>query len=347
MSSAPLFGRRRQEDHDAELVARRLSQLAREDRHDLGRPEELILEVDEPHGRAERAEVRLEDPEVAARESVVDAVRHRADELGANGALLGDRARLSRASGRSPRASAARCGRRRRRRAALRSVRSRHASRAASRTGCPLESSRSPGEGGQVDAADVCDTTVDHRELLVVAVHRSLAARRVPCAMRVPPTSSSRLSPDVAPRRRKSGSGAPAHASTRTSARSAASASSSRSVGPPRDEAERGLERPAGEQHRVLAAEAMSRSSCASASSPSISISSRVAVARRRVACAPEARRRAGRRRVPSRAASGGGGGVRRRAVRRLRRRHRPGGRSTRSAIGPASVSAQTAERAR
>ena len=45
-----------QQDEDAEVVARRVLQLVREDRDDLRRPEELVLEVDEALCRAKRAE---------------------------------------------------------------------------------------------------------------------------------------------------------------------------------------------------------------------------------------------------------------------------------------------------
>ena len=65
--------------------------------------------------------------------------------------------------------------------------------------------------------------------------------------MRVPPASAwhaSRTSPRSG---WKSGSGAPAQASTRTSTRSAASASSSRSVGPPSSSRKDGVEVPARE----------------------------------------------------------------------------------------------------
>ena len=45
--------RGKQQD-DSEVVARRVAELVREDLDDLGRPQELVLEVDELLGRAER-----------------------------------------------------------------------------------------------------------------------------------------------------------------------------------------------------------------------------------------------------------------------------------------------------
>jgi len=70
-----------QEDDDAEVVARRLAQLVLEDPDDLRRPQELVLEVDQVLGLAQRADVALEDRELAAREHPVGALRHRAGEL--------------------------------------------------------------------------------------------------------------------------------------------------------------------------------------------------------------------------------------------------------------------------
>jgi len=74
----------RKQDDQAELVAGRILELRLEDRHELGGPEELRLEVDQPLRGAQRADVRLENPEVTARQGVVDAVRDGADELRAH-----------------------------------------------------------------------------------------------------------------------------------------------------------------------------------------------------------------------------------------------------------------------
>ena len=87
-------------------------------------------------------------------------------------------------------------------------------------------------QGRQVDPADERRLVVDDDELLVVAVERTLPRverHRDPRAAGELVAHASRTSPRSG---WKSGSGAPAQASTRTSTRSAASASSSRSVGP-------------------------------------------------------------------------------------------------------------------
>ena len=71
----------REQDHETEVVRRRAAQLRGEDLDELGRPEELALEVDEAPGRAERAHVGLEDPELASRERAVDLFGHGSDGL--------------------------------------------------------------------------------------------------------------------------------------------------------------------------------------------------------------------------------------------------------------------------
>jgi hypothetical protein len=70
-----------QQHDDAEVVARRLAQLAREDRDELRRPEELALEIDEALRRAQRAHVALGDGELSERQSLVYALGHGAHEL--------------------------------------------------------------------------------------------------------------------------------------------------------------------------------------------------------------------------------------------------------------------------
>ena len=56
-TSAPSFGRAGRSRDDAEVVARWVAELVGEDPdHDLRRPEELVLEVDGPLGRAQRAQ---------------------------------------------------------------------------------------------------------------------------------------------------------------------------------------------------------------------------------------------------------------------------------------------------
>ena len=81
MSSCAVVRARGQHDDDAEVVGRRLAELGREHVDDLGRPEELALEVHEPPRGAQRAHVGLEDPEVAVADEVVLALGDRADDL--------------------------------------------------------------------------------------------------------------------------------------------------------------------------------------------------------------------------------------------------------------------------
>ena len=59
----------------------RVPQLLAEDLDDLARPEELVLEVDQPLGCAQGAEVGGEDGELARGQRVVDVLGHRAGEL--------------------------------------------------------------------------------------------------------------------------------------------------------------------------------------------------------------------------------------------------------------------------
>ena len=70
-----------EKDENAKVVARRVPELVRKHRHDLRRPEELILEVDEPLGRAQGADVRLEDRVVAAAHRAVCAGGERSHDL--------------------------------------------------------------------------------------------------------------------------------------------------------------------------------------------------------------------------------------------------------------------------
>ena len=80
-TSAPSFGWAGQDRDDAELVARRVAELVREDRDDLRRPEELVLEVDEALRAPEGAPVRLEHAEVALRQRDEDALGNRPHDL--------------------------------------------------------------------------------------------------------------------------------------------------------------------------------------------------------------------------------------------------------------------------
>ena len=89
-----VVGLRREDDHDPELVARRVAQLVREQVDDLGRPQELVLEVHEPLRTADRAHVALEDPEVPGGDGVVHALGDRPDDL--DGVLAGRGRRVGR-----------------------------------------------------------------------------------------------------------------------------------------------------------------------------------------------------------------------------------------------------------
>ena len=66
---------------DAELIGGRTAQLVGEDVDDLGRPEKLILQVDDLASRTERAHVGRQNSKVAARLKVVDLLGDRAYDL--------------------------------------------------------------------------------------------------------------------------------------------------------------------------------------------------------------------------------------------------------------------------
>jgi hypothetical protein len=61
-----VVGMPRENDAETKIVTRWLQQLLAEDRNHLPTPEELILEIDEAAGASQRADVGLEDAEVAA-----------------------------------------------------------------------------------------------------------------------------------------------------------------------------------------------------------------------------------------------------------------------------------------
>ena len=84
-------------------------------------------------------------------------------------------------------------------------------------------------ERGQVDPADEGDLVVDDHELLVVAVHRTLAHVELAANTRCRGSAPRATLRTAARSGLNSGSGGPAHSSTRTSTRSASSASRSRS----------------------------------------------------------------------------------------------------------------------
>jgi hypothetical protein len=70
-----------QHDHDAKLVPWRPAELAGKDVHDLRRPQELVLQVDQVPGGAQRAQVRLDDPEVAVGRELVELLGDGAHDL--------------------------------------------------------------------------------------------------------------------------------------------------------------------------------------------------------------------------------------------------------------------------
>ena len=162
-----------QHDDDPEVVARRPPQLRREDVDDLRRPQELVLQVDEPLRRAEGVQVGAERPEVAVGGEAVDALGDRPDQPGR------DRAHRLRHRGRRqplPRHLAP----------ALPKMRhdvGHHRPRRAHRGVVPAVgvagrvTRRVPAVGaqrGQVKAADERDLVVDDQQLLVVAVEQVL-----------------------------------------------------------------------------------------------------------------------------------------------------------------------------
>src|SRR5436190_3850250 len=83
----------RKNGDDAEVVSRRPAQLLGQDLDELRRPEKLALQVDEPLGRPQRADVALEDAEATAAPALVDVLRDGRHELELvlAGRRLGDR----------------------------------------------------------------------------------------------------------------------------------------------------------------------------------------------------------------------------------------------------------------
>ena len=173
-----------------------LRSLRLEDVDDLGRPQELVLEVDQVLGAAQRAGVGLEDRELAAGEHAVGALGDGADELHGRVALrrhgLGELERLA-ADGLP----------------AQREVGGDVARRSGLGAGSTRRASRSPllvrvlvgvvavaGERGQVDPADERELVVDDHELLVVAVHHAAVQLSSSHWIFVPFTSWSRAGLD-------------------------------------------------------------------------------------------------------------------------------------------------------
>jgi hypothetical protein len=80
-----------QHDDDPELVAGRPAQLVRQQVGDLGRPQELVLEVHVTPCAAQRADVALQDAEVSLGNPFVHVLRDSADHL--DGVLAAGRRR--------------------------------------------------------------------------------------------------------------------------------------------------------------------------------------------------------------------------------------------------------------
>jgi hypothetical protein len=161
--------------HDyTEVIGRRPAELVCEDVHDLRRPQKLVLQIDQVPGGAQRAQVLLDDAEVASRRELVELLGDGAHDLqlhiaGAHHAgwlrfqaLAGDRlpalgdvaADVGHRRPAQPRGD----------------VVPAHppAPRMLGRVITITAKIR------QIDAADKRELVVDHDELLVVAVHRAL-----------------------------------------------------------------------------------------------------------------------------------------------------------------------------
>ena len=173
MSSLPLFGFAGRRIRSRKPLVGRIAQRLLQHGDDLRRPEELVLEVDEPSRRSESAKVRLENRELAARQACVDRLRHRAHDLHFDIARR-RRNGLGRQllSGHLPPAKPEMRGD------------LRHGGTAqtgggvvpAERAACRMLGRVEPvaGHRGEVDAADEGGLAVDDHELLVMAVHGPL-----------------------------------------------------------------------------------------------------------------------------------------------------------------------------
>ena len=191
-------------------------ELGLEDVDDLRRPQELVLEVDQVPGAAQRADVGLEHRELAARQHAVGALGHGADEL--HGRVAGGR--------RCPRAA----------RSAWPAVASQRRAKCAatSRTIGPRRQAGRvvpadlvrlvrvlvgvvavAGQRGQVDAADERQLVVDDHELLVVAVHHPRAGVELALDLRA---AHEPLARGLDARRGAAGTRAPARPPTRSPA---------------------------------------------------------------------------------------------------------------------------------
>jgi hypothetical protein len=92
--SSPPLGFSGENEQHPKPVARWVAELVDERGDDLGRPQILRLEVYQALGRAQGAQVRLQDPECAARKRRVDALGTGADDLAGDLANGGGRGGL-------------------------------------------------------------------------------------------------------------------------------------------------------------------------------------------------------------------------------------------------------------
>ena len=76
-----VVGLGREQDHQPKRIPRRGLELVGQEVDDLGRPQELVLEIDELLGLAQGARVGLEDPELAVGDPVIHALGDRPHDL--------------------------------------------------------------------------------------------------------------------------------------------------------------------------------------------------------------------------------------------------------------------------
>ena len=209
VSSAPVFGFAGSSSTSRKSSDGGRRSFSAQDLRDLGRPEELVLQVDERPRRAQRTEVRVEDPELPARHRRVDALGNGADDLDRAAAGMPAASGRARGARRSPR-------RQRMRKCAATSATAGPSRRAA--TSCQPSvaramwwwlSNRSPPSRLRSMPPTIRDAVVDHDRLLVVAVHAGARVASRAYRTRVPRQSSSMPLRTVARVGRKSGSGAP------------------------------------------------------------------------------------------------------------------------------------------
>ncbi len=156
--------------------------MSNENGGDLGRPQKLVLDVDQPFCGAERAHVRLEDGEDPPRHPIVDPFWDRTDDLQllVAGGLRRHDGREHLADDLLPASAEVLCD-------VLDGRPFDPCARVVPTYGCARGMFRGvvavAGLGGQVDAADEGDAVVDDDCLLVMAVQGPLL--RIQCALHV------------------------------------------------------------------------------------------------------------------------------------------------------------------